>query len=147
MGMGDVQDTLNDLISICRDSENGFGRAAKRVSREDLRRRFAGLARQRGVFAEELSAYVRKIGGEPASGSGAGRQKTGRETEPDIEADADASTVAMCQSAEEDTLRHYERALSKDLPVPVRPIVDRHRLAVQETLLDLSGLEFVRRAG
>jgi uncharacterized protein (TIGR02284 family) len=147
MGMGDVQDTLNDLISICRESERVFVKAAKGVSREDLRRRFAGIARQRAVFVDELSAYFRKIGGEPASGPNGNRQKGGRETAQDSGADDDALMVAMCQSTEEDTLRHYERALSHDLPVPVRPIVDRHRLAVQETLLDLSGLELVRRAG
>jgi uncharacterized protein (TIGR02284 family) len=144
--MGDVQDTLNDLISICRDSEKGFARAAKAVSGEDLRRRFAGIARQRSVFIDELSAYVRKIGGEPAAaGQQSGRQRSGREAEE--EARGDAWLLAECQNVEENTLRHYERALSRDLPVPVRPIVDRHRLAVQETLLDLRGVELVRRAG
>jgi uncharacterized protein (TIGR02284 family) len=147
MGMGDVQDTLNDLISICHDSEKGFARAAKGVSGEDLRRRFAGIARQRAVFIDELSAYVRKIGGEPpaAGQRSGGRQRSGREAEE--EGGGDAWLLAECQNVEENTLRHYERALSKDLPVPVRPIVDRHRLAVQETLLDLRGVELVRRAG
>jgi uncharacterized protein (TIGR02284 family) len=147
MGMGDVQDTLNDLISICRDSEKGFSRAAKGVSSEDLRHRFAGIARQRAVFIDELSAYVKKIGGEPAAAGKPGgvRRKSGREAEEEVR--DDASFVAECETVEENTLHHYERALSKDLPVPVRPIVDRHRLAVQETLLDLRGLELVSRAG
>jgi uncharacterized protein (TIGR02284 family) len=146
MGMGDVQDTLNDLISICRDSEKGFARAAKGVSSEDLRRRFAGIARQRAVFIDELSAYVRKIGGEPAATGqqSGGRPKSGRDAVQEM---GDAALLAECQNVEENTLQHYERALSKDLPVPVRPIVDRHRLAVQETLLDLRGVELVRRAG
>jgi uncharacterized protein (TIGR02284 family) len=145
--MGDVQDTLNDLISICRDSERGFGKAAKGVKREDLRRRFIGVARQRAGFAEELSAYVRKIGGEPATAHAGNRQKNSRGAGEDAGIGDDAATLAECETAEENTLRHYERALSKDLPVPVRPIVDRHRLAVQETLLDLRGMEQVRRAG
>lgn len=145
--MGDVQDTMNDLISICRDSEKGFGKAAKGVNREDLRRRFTGIARQRAVFADELSAYVRKIGGEPASGQGGNRQKNSRGVAPDVGTNNDAAILAECETGEENTLRHYERALAKDLPVPVRPIVDRQRLAVQETLLDLRGMEQVRRAG
>ena len=146
--MGDVQDTLNDLISICRNSEQGFGKAAKGVQSENLRRRFSAIARQRADFAEELSAYVRKIGGEPAGAANrGGKQKGRRETEAGIGDRDDASFLAECETFEEDALRHYERALSKDLPVPVRPIVDRHRLAVQETLLDLRGFEQVRRAG
>jgi uncharacterized protein (TIGR02284 family) len=145
--MGDVQDTLNDLISICRDSEKGFGKAAKGVNREDLRRRFTSIARQRAVFADELSAYVRKIGGEPASGPSGNRQKNSRGVAQEVGTNDDAGILAECETGEENTLRHYERALSKDLPVPVRPIVDRHRLAVQETLLDLRAMEQVRRAG
>ena len=141
MGMGDVQDTLNDLIWVCRESEKGFGKAAKGVSREDLRKRFAGIARQRAMFADELLAYVRKIGGE----FGVGQQSAVRETGEEIH--DDAWVLAGCETSEENALHHYERALSKDLPVPVRPIIDRHRLAVQETLLDLRGMEQVRRAG
>jgi uncharacterized protein (TIGR02284 family) len=146
--MGDVQDTLNDLISICRDSELGFGKAAKGVQSENLRRRFFGIAHQRADFVEELSAYVRKIGGEPAgTGNRAGKSRGRRETDADIDVRDDASFLAECETFEENALRRYERALSKDLPVPVRPIVDRQRLAIQETLLDLRGFEQVRRAG
>jgi uncharacterized protein (TIGR02284 family) len=144
--MGDVQDTLNDLISICRDSEQGFGKAAKGVQSDNLRRRFSGIARQRADFAEELSAYVRKIGGEPAGAANRGGKPKGRR-ENEAGAGDDASLLAECETLDENALRHYERALSKDLPVPVRPIVDRHRLAVQETLLDLRGFELVRKAG
>lgn len=144
--MGDVQDTLNDLISICRHSEYDFGKAANRVSREDLRKRFAGTVRQRALFADELLAYVRKIGGESAVAEpGAFRPNGGRETAGEVQ--DDAWILAECETSEENALRHYEQALSKDLPVPVRPIVDRHRLAVQETLLDLRSMEEVCRAG
>jgi uncharacterized protein (TIGR02284 family) len=147
--MGDVQDTLNDLIATCRDSEAGFGKAARGVQSENLRRRFVGIARERAVFADELTAYVRKIGGEPgASGSRSGtRHKGWREIQQSSQPKDDAGFLADCQNAEENTLSHYEHALSKDLPVPVRPIVDRHRLAVQETLLELRGVELYRRAG
>ncbi len=144
--MGDVQDTLNDLISICRHSEYDFGKAANGVSREELRKRFAGTARQRALFADELLAYVRKIGGESAVNThGAVQSNGGRD--PDGGGQDDAWILAECEASEENALHHYERALSKDLPVPVRPIVDRHRLAVQETLLDLRSMEQVRRAG
>jgi len=143
--MGDVQDTLNDLIAICRDSEHGFVRAAKGVHSENLRHRFAGIARQRAAFAEELAAYLRKMGAEPARPPSA--RRGWRDLEESIRPRDDASFLVAVETVEENTLRRYETALSRDLPVPVRPIVDRQRLGVQEALLDLRGLEQVRRAG
>jgi uncharacterized protein (TIGR02284 family) len=126
--MGEVQDTLNHLISTCRDSQKLFAEAAEAAHSENLRRRFAGIARQRADFADELAAYVRKMGAEPPT--------SGPTTHHDVPRD-DSSILLECEAAEENALARYEHALAKDLPVPVRPIVDRHRLAVQETLLDL----------
>jgi uncharacterized protein (TIGR02284 family) len=147
--MGEIQNTLNDLISTCRDSEEGFGKAAKGVHSDNLRNRFTGIARQRSDFADELARYVKKIGGEPAvSGHRSGIQHRGwRELEESIRPKDDASFLAECQAGEDNTLRHYEHALSKDLPAPLRPIVERQRLAVQEVLLELRAIELVRRAG
>jgi hypothetical protein len=42
---------------------------------------------------------------------------------------------------------HYEQALTHKLAPDLRPIIERHRLAVQEALLELGSLEQVRRAG
>lgn len=147
--MGEVQDTLNDLIATCRDSEEGFGKAAKEVRSENLRRRFAGIARQRAEFAQELGRYIRKMGAEPAAtGKSRGDPHRGRrEQAQSIRSKDDAALLAECETGEENALRHYERALSKDLPAPVRPMVDRQRISVQEALLDLRSLEQVRRAG
>ena len=64
--MADIIDTLNDLISSCRDSEEGFGKAAKGCHSDDLRSRFIGIARQRADFADDLTTHVRELGGEPA---------------------------------------------------------------------------------
>jgi uncharacterized protein (TIGR02284 family) len=147
--MGEILNTLNDLISTCRDSEEGFGKAAKGVHSDNLRNRFTGIARQRSDFADELARYVKKIGVDPpASGHQSAIQHRGwRELEESIRPKDDASFLAECQQGEENTLRHYEHALSKDLPAPLRPIIERQRLAVQEALLELRGVEFLRRAG
>ena len=142
-------DILNDLIASCRDSEEGFGKAAKGVHNDNLRNRFTGIARQRSDFAEELAQRVRDLGAEPAaSGHLSGIQQRGwRELETSIRPKDDATFLAECQRGEENTLRHYEHALSRDLPGAIRPIIERHTLAVQETLFALRNLEQVRRAG
>ncbi len=147
--MDEAVKILNDLIATCRDSEEGFGKAAKGVHSENLRNRFTGIALERGEFADELAGHVRKLGGEPAeSGHQSGIQHRGwRELEVSIRPKGDLEFLVECENGEENTLRHYEHALTRDLPAPVRPVVERHRLAVQEALLELRGLEQLRKAG
>jgi uncharacterized protein (TIGR02284 family) len=147
--MGDAVRILNDLIATCRDSEEGFGKAAKGAHSENLRNRLTGVALERGEFANELADHVRKLGGEPAqSGHQSGIQHRGwRELEERIRPKSDAEFLVECENGEENTLRHYEHALTRELPAQVRPVVERHRLAVQEALLELRELEQVRTAG
>jgi uncharacterized protein (TIGR02284 family) len=108
-----------------------------------------GIARQRADFADELAEHVRRLGAEPAqSGHQSGIQETGwRDLEASIRPKDDMEFVKECEAGEEHTLHHYEHALTHDLPPAERAIVERHRLAVQEALLELRNLEMVRRAG
>lgn len=146
--MADIVKTLNDLIAACRDSEEGFGKAAKGCHSDGLRNRLIGIARQRADFADELSEQVRKLNAEPAaSAHESGVLHEGwRQLEENIRPKDDASFITDSLTGEENTLRHYETALTRELPVAVRPVVERQRLAVQETLLELRGIEMLRRA-
>lgn len=146
--MADIVKTLNDLIATCRDSEEGFGKAAKGCHSDALRNRLIGIARQRAGFADELAEHVRKLAGEPAATAHeSGVLHEGwRELEESIRPKNDASFIADCLTGEENTLRHYETALTRELPVPVRPVVDRQRLSVQEALLELRSVQMVRTA-
>jgi uncharacterized protein (TIGR02284 family) len=147
--MANIIDVLNDLISTCYDSEEGFGKAAKGCHDPNLRFRFTGIAGQRADFAGELAGHVRRLGGQPAdSGHVSGIQEAGwRELEVSIRPKDDAEFLAECERGEENTLRHYEQALTHEIPAPERAVVDRQRLAVQEALLELRSIELVRRAG
>jgi uncharacterized protein (TIGR02284 family) len=147
--MADIIHTLNDLISSCRDSEEGFGKAAKGAHSDQLRTRLIGIARQRADFVDELAAQARELGGEPAeSGRQSGIQHEGwRQLEESIRPKDDRSFIVECERGEENTLGHYEQALTRDLPPAARATVERQRLAVQEALLELRSIEVVRRAG
>jgi uncharacterized protein (TIGR02284 family) len=147
--MSDLIRTLNDLIATCYDSEEGFGKAAKGTHDDNLRTRFIGIARQRADFADELTAQVIQLGGHPAdSAHQSGIQHSGwRELEESIRPKDAATFLANCEAGEENTLRHYEHALTTELSAAVRPIVERQRLAVQTALLELRNIEQVRRAG
>jgi uncharacterized protein (TIGR02284 family) len=147
--MADIIRTLNDLIASCHDSEEGFGKAAKGAHSDVLRNRFTGIALQRSEFAGELAGHVRQLGGEPAAQAHESsiQQKGWRELEASIRPKDDRTLVDECIQGEENTLRHFEQALTRDLPPPIRPVVERQRLAVQEALLELRSVEMVRRAG
>src|SRR5947208_1004178 len=116
--------------------EEGFGKAAKAVHDDSLRTRFVGIARQRSDFADELARHVTKLGGSPAeSGHQSGIQHSGwRELEERIRPRDAYSFLAECERGEENTLRHYEHALTEELPAEVGPVVERQKLAVQEAL-------------
>src|SRR4051812_28745798 len=147
--MADTIRTLNDLIASCHDSEEGFGKAAKGAHSDNLRNRFIGIARQRSDFADELSGRVRELGAEPArQAHESGVLHEGwRQLEENIRPKDDMSFVVECIRGEENTLRHYEQALTRDLPPAIRPVLERQRLAVLEALMDLRSIELVRRAG
>ncbi|HWQ54177.1 MAG TPA: DUF2383 domain-containing protein [Bryobacteraceae bacterium] len=63
----DVISTLNDLISTCLDSGEGFGKAAKGAHSDEWRSRFTEISGKRGGFADELAAEVRRLGGTPVT--------------------------------------------------------------------------------
>ena len=144
--MPDFHQTLNDLIASCRDSEEGFGKAAKGTRDDNLRNRFMGIAQQRANFADELTREVRAAGGEPAiSGHLSGIQHRGwRELETSIRPKNDTQFIEECTTGEENTLRHYEHALTLDLPESMRSLIERQHLTVQETILQLRNLEALR---
>lgn len=147
--MADIIETLNDLIASCRDSEEGFGKAAKGVHSDNLRNRFIGIARQRADFADELAEQVKQLGGAPAAEPHqSGIQQRGwRELETSIRPKDDNTFIIECEQGEQNTLRHYEHALTRELPPAARTMVERQRLAVQEALADLKVIEEVRKAG
>jgi len=145
--MADIVDTLNDLIARCRESEAGFGEAGEYCRNARLRDRLTEISRQRGEFALELAGYVSKLNGVPASG----RRKRPRadcwpEFDESLRSGGDVALISACIAGGEVTLHAYEIALTQDLPVAVRPVVDRQRLAVQETILELRNVQMVRTA-
>jgi uncharacterized protein (TIGR02284 family) len=147
--MAEIVNTINDLIATCRDSEEGFSKAAKGVHSDHLRSRFTGIARQRADFADELAEQLSAMGGEPAvSGHQSGIQhRSWRELETSIRPKDDASFLRECEVGEENTLRHYDHAESQELPAEARSAVQRHRLAIEQTLLELKNLEHAPRPG
>jgi uncharacterized protein (TIGR02284 family) len=113
-----------------------------------LRNQLKAISAERSDFAEELAKQVENIGGEPAaSGHLSGIQHRGwRELEASIRPKSDESLVAECETGEENTRRHYDHALTLDLPSAVRSVIVRQHAAVQEALAELASLHLRRTA-
>jgi uncharacterized protein (TIGR02284 family) len=50
---------LNDLIATCRDSAEGFGKAAKGAHSDQLRQQLTEIERSRADFAVELTQVAK----------------------------------------------------------------------------------------
>ena len=141
--MPDTIRMLNDLVASCNDSDEAFGEASKGVHSDILRNRLSGIARLRTEMADELGARVRELGGKPPRRAHA----SWRQSEESIHPKDDRSLLDECIRADEDTLRHYEHVLTRNLPAAIRPVIEGQRLAIQEALMELRSIEAVRRAG
>jgi uncharacterized protein (TIGR02284 family) len=137
------------IVQPRRPRLEGFGKAAKGVHSDELRKRLIRIARQRAEFADEPAGQVKAIDGEPAaSGHLSGIQHRGwRELETGLRPKDDATLLAECQTGQENTLRHYDQALRRELPAGVLPVVEQQRAAVAQALADLGRIELVRHAG
>jgi uncharacterized protein (TIGR02284 family) len=139
---------LNDLIATCRDSQEGFGKAAKGVS-EELRNLFTSVSGERADFAHEVQEQVRRLGAEPEdAGHFGGILRPGWvDLEARIRPKDDGSFAAECQRGEEGTAKHYRHALEQELPPEVRAVVERQFRAVEQTIERLAASEPIQRAG
>lgn len=70
MSDSNVVDVLQELATVCRDSQEGYKTAAEEAEDPELRSEFQDLARKRGQEADELDRLIRENGGEPAPRSG-----------------------------------------------------------------------------
>jgi uncharacterized protein (TIGR02284 family) len=126
--------TLNGLIQICRDGEEGFRTAAEGVGNPELKELFHGYARQRGGFASELEDEVRRLGGEPAEGgSVTGSVHRGwMGLKAALTGEDERAILGECERGEDSALAAYRAALGVDLPASVRSMVERQFAEVKE---------------
>lgn len=134
---------INDLISSCRDSEEGFGKAAKGCHSSHLRTFFTDTSAKRSDFAAELAQPLREAGIEPAAqGHGGGILHGGWiDLESRIRPKSDEEFLANCAQGEEATRKHYEHALARELPQEFRAIAERHHREIVETIGQILSLQ------
>lgn len=120
-------DILNGLIETCRDGENGFKEAAESADRADLKSLFRELSAERGKCADELSAVVKTLGGEPhESGHVAGALHRGWiNLKTALSGNDDKAVLEECEKGEDYAKGRFNDALKEPLPANVRAEVER----------------------
>lgn len=127
----------NDLIETLKDGQEGFERAAQRLSetdRSDLCARFKEYSAQRGTFALQLQSLTAAYGDRPEeSGSLTGSLHRGWMAVKDLvsgSGDADG-VLDAAEQGEDHAVAEYEKALSEEISPTLRGIVEQQFLAVK----------------
>ena len=119
--------TLNDLIEICRDGQNGFKEAAENVKSPDLKTFLNQIATERGQFVNQLQLEVRTLGGDPQkSGSAtAAMHRAWIDIKGTLTGKDDHSILSECERGEDSAIEAYKDALKLDPPPNIRSTIER----------------------
>lgn len=125
--------TLNNLISICRDGEQGFRTAAEHLKDPQFRSLFEQFARERGQIAAELQQLVTRLGGKPESeGSVSGTIHRGWLGLRAALTRGDYQIIAEAERGEDAAKEAFESALATIKDGDVKAAVDRAYQRVRE---------------
>ena len=133
MDNNDVIATLNDLLEISRDGEEGFRTCAEGVQNPNLKAQLEAAARRCAEGATELEAKVRSLGGEPAKGGSIGGSihRAWTNIKSAITRMSEHAVLVECERGEDVAKTAYETALQKSLPADVRTLVERQYQGVK----------------
>lgn len=129
--------SLNKLVRMCRDGEEGFRVAAENVRNRGLKTLFKSYAQQRVLLAQELEEEVKRLGGSPLRGgsvlAGLHRGWIGIKATMTIGAYRTEQVVlGEVQRGERAAVRAYEDVLNQELPPDTRLLVEGQLQKIQD---------------
>jgi len=129
-----IRETLNNLIQVCLDSEQGYQQAAQLVRASDYGALFTQLAGQRHQFASELQGLVDLLGERPKTeGSVLGVvHRTWVDLRTALTQPSDEAILEECQRSEASAMTTYSAALQELLPANVREAIRRQYNALHD---------------
>ena len=135
--------TLNNLIAICHDGENGFKIAADAVKTAHVKSLFERFSRQRAEMARELDAQVRKLGGTPSTGgSVTGTLHHGWMNIKSLVTGGDeAAIIAEAERGEDAAKAAFAAALKDPLPAGARELIEQQAAIVRVAHDEVRALE------
>lgn len=119
--------TLNKLIETSKDGEEGFGTCAEDATGLQLKTLFTTRSQRCATAARELQDLVRSLGGDPETDSSfsATLHRRWIDIKSAVLGKDNEAILNECERGEDMALQSYRAALAKDLPEPIRAVVDR----------------------
>lgn len=129
----DVISTLNGLIEICKDGQQGFKEAAEGVERSDLKTLFYEFSQQRANFSGELIDLVRSLGGDPETDSSVtgSIHRAWINLKSAITGRDDNAILSECERGEDAAKAAFKEAAQMSLPANVLETVRTQYSSVQ----------------
>ncbi|MFZ6765599.1 PA2169 family four-helix-bundle protein [Undibacterium sp. Di26W] len=129
MNTEDLISTLDDLIETSKDGEEGFKVCAENASgrHPQLKSMLAERGRECAAAARELQDLVRSHGGNPETKSSISGtlHRAWTDIKTAVTGKDDEAVLNECERGEDVAVRAYRKALDKDLPPHIRPIIAR----------------------
>jgi uncharacterized protein (TIGR02284 family) len=155
MSNDDVISTLNGLIQICKDGQEGFAAAAAGVNATNLKSLFSQFSLQRAAFAGELQQTVAKLGGEAeTAGTLSGAIHRGwMDLKTALASNEEKPVLNECERGEDGAKKAYLDALENALPADIRNTVESQFAAIRsahdqiKVLRDAANKESASSAG
>src|SRR5690606_4457992 len=134
---------LNNLITICNDSRDGYKVAAKNAKSAELKALFSAYSALRWEFLNLLKHEVRKAGASPEQKGGTlGRlHRTWIDVKTALTSNDDVTVMNACLTGERAALSAYKDVLEKALlPADTRRLVTSQRMKIEESIANIESL-------
>lgn len=132
-------EVLNDLIRINNDRIEGYEKAIDKTNEKDidLRGVFSRMADESRKYANELTAQVRRLGGDPATGTTSSGKiyRVWMDVKSGLSSSERKSVLEECEFGEDAAQKAYEKALDTDsgLPVEVRALIQQEKSSLKSS--------------
>jgi len=145
----EIRSTLNNLIETLKDGEQGFRESADKMNSTSYAATFRSIASERASAASELQAEVARLGGKPeTSGSASGALHRGWiGLKAALTGGSDHGILEEAERGEDNAVKNYRDALSKDLPTDIRAVVERQYRQVQQRHNEVRAMRDAARTG
>ena len=142
MDKDEVIETVNDLIKCSLDGEYGFCTSAEHMHNPRTKQLFLERADECGRAAAELKPLVADMGGQPEDGGSAGgaMHRGWVAVKGKLSSYPDRAILEDTERAEDKATDLYQEAMSKELPAPLRAVIERQYLGVQRNHTQIKAL-------
>lgn len=123
----EIISTLNDLIEVSKDGEEGFRSSAKNVDDPQLKTFFLRRSKEVATSVQELQELVRSLGGKPADSSSLSGTLHRRwiDLKTALTSNDTVAVLNETERGEDVALATYRKAAEKELPPHIRFVVVR----------------------